>query len=134
MQFPREIGRSESVYPPPTRDLLLAIKRTWQLDRIHGLPAVAAPAFPSASKGNECWWGTRDLSTVCLWDSNTIAQSGSRRGRPELQPARTGRPLGMLRGTSEEPNLALRRQQTRISSEPSSSNSRNECRRKHQPY
>ena len=28
-----------------TRQLLLKIKRTWQLDRIHGLPAVAAPAF-----------------------------------------------------------------------------------------
>ena len=25
--------------------------------------------FSSASKGDDCWWGTRDLSTVYLWDS-----------------------------------------------------------------
>ncbi len=43
----------------PTRHLLLAINRLWQIDRVHGPPAVAAPAFfPSASKGDECWWGT----------------------------------------------------------------------------
>ena len=36
----------------PTRHLLLTLKRLCQLDRVHGLPAVAAPAFfPSASKG-----------------------------------------------------------------------------------
>jgi hypothetical protein len=30
---------------------------------------VAAPVFfPSASKGDECWWGTKDLNTVYLWD------------------------------------------------------------------
>ena len=52
-----------------TRHLLLVIKRTWQLDRIHGLPAVSAPvSFPSDSKGDECWWGTRDLNTVYLCD------------------------------------------------------------------
>jgi hypothetical protein len=28
-----------------TRHLLLTLKRLWQLDRVHGLPAVAAPAF-----------------------------------------------------------------------------------------
>jgi ribonuclease HI len=54
----------------PTRHLLLAIKRLWQVDRVHGLPAVAAPAFfPSASRGDECWWGTQDLNTVYLWDT-----------------------------------------------------------------
>jgi hypothetical protein len=53
----------------PTRHLLLTLKRLWQLDRVHGLPAVTAPAFfPSASKGEECWWGTQDSSTVFLWD------------------------------------------------------------------
>ena len=42
----------------------------WQLDRVHGLPAVAAPAFfPSASRGDERWWGTGDSSTVYLWDT-----------------------------------------------------------------
>ena len=34
-------------------------------------------------------------------ENKTIAQSGSGRGRPELQPPRTGRSLGMLRGTSQ---------------------------------
>jgi hypothetical protein len=54
----------------PTRHLLLVIKRLWQIDRVHGLPAVAAPvSFPSASKGDECWWGTQDLNTVFLWDT-----------------------------------------------------------------
>ena len=54
----------------PTRHLLLAIKQMWQIDRVHGLPAVAAPAFfPSVSKGNEHWWGTQDSNTVYLWDS-----------------------------------------------------------------
>ena len=54
----------------PTRHLLLAIKRLWHIDRVHGLPTVAAPSFfPSASKGDECWWGTRDLNTVYLWDT-----------------------------------------------------------------
>jgi hypothetical protein len=27
----------------PTRHLLLTIKRLWQIDRVHGLPAVTAP-------------------------------------------------------------------------------------------
>jgi hypothetical protein len=54
----------------PTRHLLLTLKRLWELDRVHGLPAVAAPAFfPSASRGEECWWGTQDSSTVFLWDT-----------------------------------------------------------------
>jgi hypothetical protein len=25
--------------------------------------------FPSASKGDEYWWGTQDLKTVYLWDT-----------------------------------------------------------------
>jgi hypothetical protein len=38
----------------PTPDTLAKI----QVDRVHGLPVVAAPAFfPSVSKGDECWWG-----------------------------------------------------------------------------
>ena len=54
----------------PTRHLLLTIKRLWQIDRVHDLPAVAAPAFfPSVSKGGECWWGTQDVNTVYLWDT-----------------------------------------------------------------
>ena len=54
----------------PTRHLLLTLKRLWQLERVHGLPAVAAPAFfPSPSQGEECWWGTQDSSTVFLWDT-----------------------------------------------------------------
>ncbi len=111
----------------PTRQLLLVIKRKWQLDRIHGLPAVryptdlwarpviryrpvtgtdrittsparagtgeplhrlesvpvrwftgyrftgpavVSPSFcPSVYKEDKCWWGTRDLITVYLWDS-----------------------------------------------------------------
>ncbi len=40
----------------PTRHLLLAIKQLWKINRVHGLPAVTAPAFfTSASKGNERW-------------------------------------------------------------------------------
>ena len=54
----------------PTRHLLLTIKQMCQLDRVHGLPAVVAPAFfPSASRGEERWWGTGDSSTVYLWDT-----------------------------------------------------------------
>ncbi len=59
----------ENVFSP-TRHLLLALKRLWQIDRVHVLPAVAAPAFfPSVSKGDECWWGTQDSNTVFLWDT-----------------------------------------------------------------
>jgi hypothetical protein len=44
----------------PTRHLLLAIKQLWEINRVHGLPAVTVPAFfTSASKGNERWWGTK---------------------------------------------------------------------------
>jgi hypothetical protein len=34
-------------------------------------PSVSKePAFfPSVSKGEECWWGTQDSSTVFLWDT-----------------------------------------------------------------
>jgi hypothetical protein len=54
----------------PTRHLLLTLKRLWQLDRVQGLPAVSAPAFfPSASRGEECWWVTQDSNTVFLWDT-----------------------------------------------------------------
>ncbi len=39
-------------------------------DRVHDLPAVAAPTFfPSASKDNDTWWGSQDTKTVYLWDS-----------------------------------------------------------------
>ena len=54
----------------PTRRILLTLKETWNLERIHGLPAVAAPAFfPSVSKNEEYWWGSRDPKTVYVWDS-----------------------------------------------------------------
>jgi hypothetical protein len=40
------------------------------VDRVHGLPAVAAPSFfPSASRNVDIWWGSQDLKTVYLWDS-----------------------------------------------------------------
>ncbi len=54
----------------PTRHILQAIRRTWKTDRVHGLPAVVAPTFlPSASKGNDAWWGSQDTKTIYLWDS-----------------------------------------------------------------
>lgn len=53
-----------------TRQILLALKETWKLNNIHGLPAVAAPAFfESASKGKDCWWGTPQQNTIFAWDS-----------------------------------------------------------------
>ncbi len=59
----QESLEEENVFSP-TRHLLLTIKRLWQVDRVHGLPAVAASAFfPSDSRGDECWWGTQDLNT-----------------------------------------------------------------------
>ena len=63
-------GPEEANLFTPTSQLLLKIKQTCQLDRIHGLTAVSVPAFfPSSSKNDECWWGTRDPSTVYVWDS-----------------------------------------------------------------
>ena len=54
----------------PTRHILQAIRRTWMVDRVHGLPAVAAPSFfPSASRNDDIWWGSQDMKTVYLWDS-----------------------------------------------------------------
>ena len=54
----------------PTRHILQTIRRIWKTDRVHGLPAVAAPTFfPSASKGKDAWWGTQDTKTTYLWDS-----------------------------------------------------------------
>ena len=54
----------------PTRHILQSIRRTWKTNRVHGLPAVAAPTyFPSESKGNDTWWGSQDTETVYLWDS-----------------------------------------------------------------
>jgi hypothetical protein len=42
----------------------------WEIDRVHGVPAVVTSTFfPSASRGDECWWGTRDSSTVYLWNT-----------------------------------------------------------------
>ena len=53
-----------------TRQVLLALRQIWDLERIHGLPAVAAPAFfPSASRNEECWLGTLDPKTIYTWDS-----------------------------------------------------------------
>ena len=54
----------------PTRHILLALRQTLDLERIHGLPAVAAPTFfPSASRNEECWWGTLDPRTIYVGDS-----------------------------------------------------------------
>jgi hypothetical protein len=45
-------------------------KRGWMVDRVHGLPAVAAPSFfPSSSRNEDIWWGSQDMKTVYLWDS-----------------------------------------------------------------
>jgi hypothetical protein len=53
----------------PTRHILQAIRRSWRVDRVHGLPVVSAPTFfPSASKNNETWWGPQGTKTVYLWD------------------------------------------------------------------
>jgi hypothetical protein len=30
---------------------------------------VSPAFFPSASKGDESWWGTQDVNTVYLWDT-----------------------------------------------------------------
>ena len=55
---------------PRARHILGAIRRTWKTDRVHGLPAVAAPTFsPSAPKNNDTWWVSQDTKTVYLWDS-----------------------------------------------------------------
>ena len=47
-------------YPPPQ-----AIRRTWMVNRVHGLPAVAAPSFfPSASRAAleiKGWWRRGDI-------------------------------------------------------------------------
>ena len=41
----------------PTRHILQTIKRVWQVEEIHGLPAVAAPTFfPTASRNRDTWW------------------------------------------------------------------------------
>ena len=41
----------------PTRHILQTIKQTWKLNSIHGLPAVAAPAFfQSTSSNDETLW------------------------------------------------------------------------------
>jgi hypothetical protein len=53
----------------PTRHILQAIRRIWMVDRVHGLPAVAAPSFfPSSSRNEDIWWGSQDMKTVYLWD------------------------------------------------------------------
>ena len=54
----------------PSRHILLALRQTWDLERIHGLPAVVAPVFfPSGSRNEECWWGTPDPRSIYVWDS-----------------------------------------------------------------
>ena len=54
----------------PSRHILLTLRQIWDLERIHGLPAVTAPAFfPSTSRNEECWWGTPDPKTIYVWDS-----------------------------------------------------------------
>lgn len=54
----------------PTRHILQTIRCTWMVDRVHGLPTVAAPSFfPPASRNDDIWWGSQDMKTVYLWDS-----------------------------------------------------------------
>jgi hypothetical protein len=37
-----------------------AIKWVWQVEGLHGLPAIAAPTFfPKASKNKDIWWETK---------------------------------------------------------------------------
>jgi hypothetical protein len=44
----------------PTRHILQTIKRVWQVEGLHGLPAIAAPTFfPKASKNKDIWWETK---------------------------------------------------------------------------
>jgi hypothetical protein len=60
----------ESIKLTPSRHILLALRQIWDLERIHGLPAVETPVFfPSASRNEECWWGTLDPRTIYAWDS-----------------------------------------------------------------
>jgi hypothetical protein len=41
----------------PTRHIFQTIKRIWQVEGIHGLPAIAVPTFFStASRNKETWW------------------------------------------------------------------------------
>ncbi len=45
----------------PTRHILQAIRSTWLVDGVHGLPAVVAPSFfPSTSRKEDIWWGSQD--------------------------------------------------------------------------
>ena len=54
----------------PSRHILLALRQIWDLERIHGLPAVTDPTFfPSTSKNEECWLGTSDPKTIYVGDS-----------------------------------------------------------------
>jgi hypothetical protein len=44
----------------PTRHIPQTIKRIWQVERIHGLPAIAAPTFfPTTSRNKDTWWEKR---------------------------------------------------------------------------
>ena len=53
-----------------TRHILQAIRRTWKVDSVHGLPAVVTPSFfPSAFRNDDIWWGSQGMKTVYLWDS-----------------------------------------------------------------
>ncbi len=55
----------------PSRHILLALRQIWDLERMHGLPAVEAPAFfPSASRNEECVWKTRNKT----WTHPTTAR------------------------------------------------------------
>ena len=45
----------------PTRYILQTIKRIWQVEGIHGLPAVTVPTFfPTDSRNNDTWWERRE--------------------------------------------------------------------------
>jgi hypothetical protein len=44
----------------PTKHVLQTIKRIWQVEGIHGLPAISAPTFfPTDSRNKDTWWEKR---------------------------------------------------------------------------
>jgi hypothetical protein len=63
----------------PTRHILQTIRRTWMVDRVHGLPAVTDPPFfPSASRNDDIWWPVVGLTRY----ENCLLSSMGLHGRP----------------------------------------------------
>ena len=61
----------------PTRHILQTIKRVWQVEGLHGLPAVAAPTFfPKASKNKDIWWETKTPSNTSTLRDESENETG----------------------------------------------------------